>query len=439
MPGRLEPGRALTLVLSSFVVACAAGDKSNSGPNGLVRRDSAGITIVENAAPSWPKGEGWQIDAVPEVVIGSTRHLDDTAGPTDEAAGQVPLERVQGVRVLSDGRIVVADAGPAQVMVFDRGGALVSRFGRRGQGPGEFAGISDVHVCGGDSIVVLAPFNNLHVFDDQGRYVRQAQYRPQGGPSTIQAVSPNCGRVLIQQNGELPPLGSWGVIETILTWVDPIAPAADTVANARMLEAWTRMLYGEVRPFIVPWGTSARTYAAGKDALIIGFGRAPELRTYDQAGEVNAIYRWSAQPQPITREDRQRYADSRHEWLAKMPNHEETRFQFPELGEYPGLPTHKPLFDSILVDDESGVWLRNFPSVSLGLFDGRLPGQTWSNQTWTVFDSTGVWLGELAMPDRFDLRAVARGRVFGIVKDSLDVETVQLFRIRRPSTAPPST
>ncbi|MDT8370079.1 MAG: hypothetical protein RQ745_12800, partial [Longimicrobiales bacterium] len=43
----------------------------------------------------------------------------------------------------------------------------------------------------------------------------------------------------------------------------------------------------------------------------------------------------------------------------------------------------------------------------------------------------GRWLGEVEMPERFALHVVAGGRVLGVAKDSLDVETVRAYRILR--------
>lgn len=97
-----------------------------------------------------------------------------------------------------------------------------------------------------------------------------------------------------------------------------------------------------------------------------------------------------------------------------MPDHAETRLLFPELSEYPWLPSHKPLFDA------------------------RLAGPGWPRQTWNIFDPDGVWLGELSLPERFDLRAVARGRLYGVARDELDVETVQVFRVVRPAHPEPA-
>ena len=426
---------SLTLALSGFAAACISGDEALPGSPPVVRRDSAGIHIVENAAPLWQGGERWQIDPVPEIVIGSTQHLDTSSSRhADDRPEPIPFERVRAIRVLSDGRIVVADNGPVEVMVFDSLGVLASRFVHRGGGPGELSSIRDVYVCQRDSIVVVSGFDML-VFDDKGNFARQARYRLGGEPTSIHAVSTNCQRVLLRQTTSKLPLDSWGLTEELFTWVDVVAQTVDTVLTASFAEGWTRKLYGSERPWVVPWGTSF-THVVTNDGLVTGYGRVAELRKHDSTGALRSVFRWSPEPQPVTRADRRRYADLRLEWLARQPEDPESLFLFPALDEYPELPSHKPLFDQILVDDGGSLWVRDFPEGSYGLFDSRLPEQTWSNQTWTVFDSAGAWLGDLTLPDRFELRAVARGRVYGVARDSLDVETVQIFKIQGHSPAP---
>ena len=57
----------LGLVAVLFSVGCGAGERGSAGP---VVRDSAGIVIIENAAPLWGKGEEWRVAAEPLVDIG---------------------------------------------------------------------------------------------------------------------------------------------------------------------------------------------------------------------------------------------------------------------------------------------------------------------------------------------------------------------------------
>ena len=181
-----------------------------------------------------------------------------------------------------------------------------------------------------------------------------------------------------------------------------------------------------------PLGT-AYTYAQVGDTLVVGHGRTAEIRRYDPAGRLLSLFRWAERPRPVTREDRRRYEKLRLESLARMPDHPESRFWYPALDEFPELPTHKPIFDRIVLDDEGGIWLRAFPPESFGDIDGRFRVPAPTNRRWTVIAADGTWLGEVTLPDRFDLYTVARGRIYGVVKDSLDVQTVQVFRIRKPA------
>ena len=118
------------------------------------------------------------------------------------------------------------------------------------------------------------------------------------------------------------------------------------------------------------------------------------------------------------------------EFLARAPpNEPEVRLLFPALDEYPEVPTHKPLFDRLLLDGNGATWARVFPAESFGLFDSRLPGPLVFTETWTVFDSAGVWLGDLTLPDRFELHHMDGDRLLGVSRDALDTETVQVLRI----------
>ena len=413
----------VTALAVSVFAGCASGDETSSESRSVTGRDSAAIRIVENAAPAWGTDQGWQVAPIPEVVIGSS------SSPMDDR-DEVPLYRVQGARFLSDGRIVVANAGSSEVMVFDTAGTLVTRFGGRGEGPGELQSIVAVHVCGGDSIAVVDSRQTLHFFDAAGTFERRSRPRLGEGSLSVRGVSTNCGRALLQQRTRTPPLDRQGLTEDVFAWVDSFSEAVDTVTTAELLEVWTRTFGGGSRGWLIPWGSSGRTHATGNGQSVVGNGRVPELRRYDSAGGLELIVRWPGQPQPVGAADRRRYSERRMEFLAwAPPNEPETRLLFPALDEHPEVPTHKPLFDRLLLDDRGGIWARVFPEESFGLFDSRLPGPMIFTETWTVFDPVGVWLGDLTLPERFELHTVGRDRLLGVTRDSLDVETVRVLRV----------
>ena len=421
----MQPGsdvRTCLAVAAVAIAGCAGGDDGSPRALPVAERDSAATRIVESAAPAWSADGGWRLAPTPEVVIGAS------SNPL-EGRDEIPLYRVQGARFHPDGGIVVANAGTSEVMIFDQAGTLVRRFGGQGEGPGELRDIDGVHLCGGDSIAVVDG-SRLHLFDSEGTFLRRAQFRLGERSAPVQGVSTDCRRGMLQQRTGMPAVDRQGPADDVFAWVDAFSEAVDTVATAGLLEVWTRTFGGGARPWVIPWGTSRRTHATRDDEFVVGNGRVPEFRRYDSSGGLQLIVRWSGQPRPVSGRDRQRYSAERMEFLSWAPAGEpETRMLFPALGEYPENPTHKPLFDRLLLDDRGGIWARVFPEESFGLFDSRLPGPIVHTETWTVFDPTGVWLGDLTLPGRFELHDVDGDRLLGVARDALDTETVQLFRI----------
>lgn len=419
------------LIASSAWSGCGTQDGSRATTNPAVR-DSSGVRVIENAVPSWPDRAGWYLDAIPEVIIGSAPAAMNSADAV-RGSEMVPLSGVGDIDVLSDGRIVVADPAPAEITIFDSTGVLLARFGGRGDGPGELSTVRAVHVCDGDSLVAVnGPY--LDTFDDQGGFMQRVRSRRPGQPAQIHAISSDCARVFRVGYANIPPEAESGTYDLAMVWTDLISgDVVDSMDASGVMEGWTRELYGTIRPWYIPWGTSERSVTAGAGEVVVGHGRVPELLRYDSAGQLKSIVRWRDQPDPVTSADRGRYSAARESWLARMPDDPEIRFHFPALDEYPRLPTHKPVFDRVLLDDMGGVWVLVFPAESFGAFDVRpvLSLEGPAAQTWTVFDSVGVWLGDVTLPPRFDLQVVARGRVYGVLKDSFDVESVQVYRLHR--------
>jgi hypothetical protein len=90
----------------------------------------------------------WQIGATPIRVIA------DSILPSG-----IELTRISDARLLPDGRLIVANSGANQLLVFDPSGTLIRRVGRRGQGPGDFADALFLFLGTGDSLVVADAAN----------------------------------------------------------------------------------------------------------------------------------------------------------------------------------------------------------------------------------------------------------------------------------------
>jgi len=123
-------------------------------------RDSAGISIVMNEVPS--SSVRWAISSEPVVRIG-----------TLDGESMTLLAGITSGMVLPDGRIVLANQHPLEVRVFGADGTPLAKFGREGQGPGEFQhDITQMKVLGGDSIALLNGRINVLVFGLDGTYQR---------------------------------------------------------------------------------------------------------------------------------------------------------------------------------------------------------------------------------------------------------------------------
>jgi hypothetical protein len=77
---------------------------------------------------------------------------------------------------LPGGNVAIIDAGPARLLLFDANGKLITRTGRRGQGPGEFSGTPTLFPYRGDSLLVYnrSPGRTASflVFSAAGNYAR---------------------------------------------------------------------------------------------------------------------------------------------------------------------------------------------------------------------------------------------------------------------------
>ena len=52
---------------------------------------------------------------------------------------------------------------------------------------------------------------------------------------------------------------------------------------------------------------------------------------------------------------------------------------------------------------------------------------------WSVFDSRGVWLGDVPTPGQLRITEIHSHAVVGVWRDDLDVQTVRVYELRKPS------
>ena len=151
-----ERPSGLAVFPPAIILALAAACDSEGDTAQTLRsevRDSAGVTIVENARPAPGSRLVWQIGETPAVSIG-----------TEEGDPGEMLFDVRDATRLADGRIVVANAGTSELRVFAANGTYLETWGGQGEGPGR---VQRVHAGGGEPVV--------RRFDRCRQHVQQAR------------------------------------------------------------------------------------------------------------------------------------------------------------------------------------------------------------------------------------------------------------------------
>lgn len=141
-----------------------------------VTRDSSGVEVVENSS----------------VAGGS--HVVRTTATSAPLPGSTELGLVKGARLLSRGRIAIADGGLRQLVLTDTSNAQPRLIGRQGEGPGEFGRIGHLFRCADDTLVI-AESNRLNVFVADGRFAREVKVVPV--PWDVIGVSSDCSALVV--------------------------------------------------------------------------------------------------------------------------------------------------------------------------------------------------------------------------------------------------
>ena len=99
--------------------------------------------------------------------------------------GAEGFSRISSVRTNSRGDIAITFPQDAQIQIYDLSGRLISTFGRRGAGPGEFQAFFDVKGWIGDTIwIVDGMSNRLTYVSRTGRLLRTESLADQGWKRT---------------------------------------------------------------------------------------------------------------------------------------------------------------------------------------------------------------------------------------------------------------
>jgi hypothetical protein len=398
----------VTMVAAVVCSACGADDRGLR----VTRRDSAGVEIVQNAPLDSGALAWWTLAPEPQLDIGGV----------EGSESQVLFGVNDAVR-LSDGGIVIANAGNSQVRYYAANGAHRVTAGRQGSGPGEFQRITGLVSMPADSVAVL-----------DGGARRVTVLGPDGMSSRVVISAPGARGNIVGRRAD----GTWVAQSTSAPQLDgvtqgPVRPnvtyvtlgpdggeVKDTLGHFPGTERVVRVSERNgsitaVNLMTPPFG-KATTFALAGNDLMVGTQDAAEVRVYDASGTLHRIVRTGVRPQRLTPEMVEAYLERQ---LERVPPD-----QRPATGE-----TQKailmadvvPPYGAIAVDRSGNLWVQDYPGLS-------------DDQRWSIFDADGARIARVVLPRRFTPYDIGEDWILGRELAELDVEHVRLYAIRRSAS-----
>jgi hypothetical protein len=402
------------MAFAAGLTTAACGQNELPAPQ-LETADSSGIRITTiTAAPD--SVSVWTLEAEPRRVL--------TGAETgDEAA----FAFVGPVKFLSNGGLVVGDVASGRLIIYDAQGVFKRFLGRRGEGPGEIRRLESITVKPGDT---------LATFDPGVR--RLSFWRPDSG--FLRSVNLADGGSL-----ESWPADAWPwhdslivVFQQAITPQDSVPPGAGvrrwpmrahlTLRDSTGTVLHTSPSFNAMYTGLLPRGDTRLPFsnrpfvALTSDRIYFGSGDSFELSYLDQDFRTMGIVRWTARQERLTSSE----VDSvRADAIATLsrrplpPNPFATNFAS-EI-----LPQHRPSIGRVFVDRERHIWIERFEATRLGLA-AQKPGNQWS-----ILRDDGLPIAILRLPSQTRLEDVRGDEVVVVRRDSLDVQSIAVYRLRR--------
>jgi hypothetical protein len=389
-------------ILAIFAIAACAGDSDDS--SGMRVDTIAGIPRVTNTGNgAWAPGDAWTVEEAGAVI-------GDVGGADEYVFGEIA-----GLGVAPDGRVYVADGQAKEVRVFAADGTFAFRFGRSGEGPGEFRAIDALTFTPDGAVVVRDPQGfRITVFEPDGAY--RSSYRllrpfMQFSGTTTMTVDDR-GRLFDQLQFSIGSASADSLGVIVYSVVGSPADSIVLMVHERRSVTITRdgrAVMGIAVPF-----TPRPTMAVARDGTIaFGIGDSLHFTVVDERGDTLHTVARDVQPVIVTGVER----DSA---LAEMRETAEENAGVKQLPDF-DFPARKPAYTHIVADAEGHWWVGS----------GRTWGRAPEHARYDVFEKDGRYMGPVDVPS---LRIMQIGDEFiaGVRTDSLGVPYAVVLPLRKP-------
>lgn len=343
--------------------------------------------------------------------------LSDTAlvsiGGLDERP-EYQMYRVVSSMRLSNGRIVIADAGNRNLRYYDANGSHIRTVGGSGEGPGEFNNVKSVARLPGDTLAVLdAVLRRVTLFTREGDLVRTV---------TLEGWASAVDDLMREDPGRVVGLHDFHVLGSGEIIVEPFferSPAA--METTRLIQDTVPLLVfdraGAMERALGPFPASEAflrnrigmllafgerlSVAAGNHLLYVGSTRHPTIQGISPDGRVVRSIDFPGSPRPVSQQDRpQAGSGPAGEHVAAMP-----------------LPDSMPLFSRMVHGADGRLWVQRYKTSR-----DRV-------QEWLCFDESGNVVGALPMDAHMEVLDIGSDYILVLHADDLGVQQVLLHRL----------
>ncbi len=337
-----------------------------------------------------------------------TEELRIGAVTGDSSTDPAVFGDVIGLAVDDLGRIYVADGQWHEIRVFDSGGGFLRRFGRRGEGPGEFAELGGIlwHPTGLWAMDRRA--RRLTVFDSLGNVLATAPHHDEVLNSRSWEPIVSSAGDLFEEDWGAPP---WGprifkveIRNLGVSVVDTLALAAVSPPTRTVESRGPGGLRG-MQMVTAPSGARPRWSADWEGN--IWFGNSGEFRLHKVNPAGDTVLTVELRRPPVALERRQLDSLS-----------EATGFRVADL------PKHRDVLGSINVARDGRIWIldplwQRRPTVRV-------------STGWDVFSPDGYHLGRVEPPVpflSFPRPVFGDGVITGVAQDELGIQYVVRLRV----------
>ena len=383
--------------------------------------DRAAVSDDRRNDPHRTSSPSFGLSDEPDVVIG-------VAGGRPEQE----LFEVAGAARLSDGSIIIYEAGAFRLQKFGPDGEHLWSRGQSGEGPGDFANLAQLLApCASDrSIVMNDRYNGrIAVFDGDGALLRTYPFAFQGHMPYDITCAPG-GRLVVSGWAlELPaePGPFRTAVDMAFADSSEVTILREGVlAEDRVATADDAGNVGGSAPAL--WSRRLR-FAATDEGIWLGTGDDFELEFLDWTGTTIRTVRWEGTDRTVS----QGHMDTHYEavrdsfaggldYMARNfaellgSRGWEERFEARWERDRAGMPSAFPAYGRVLLGDDGALWIEDYPR----------PAQ---QSEWYVVNDDGERTRRLDLPPGIVLLDIGADWVLVTYRDRMDVERVALYSL----------